>query len=99
MNSGKVMLVAFIASLGLVHPAFCDLIVNGDFEAFNSNFVANLGSPITNNGWTFSNQAGVEGSGNPNRSARLESNGSTTSDPTIAQIVSGLTVGESYRLA
>lgn len=88
--------IAFVTSSPVLQGG---LIVNGDFEVFDTNFFANYGTPVTSNGWTFSNQAGVENFGNPGRAARLESNGSSTTDPTITQVVSGLTVGESYHLS
>jgi hypothetical protein len=80
-------------------PAAAGFIVNGTFEVY-SPFFANPGSPVTNGGWTFANFAGVEaGVGSPGQAVRLESNGLTTSDPTITQTVTGLTVGTTYTLS
>jgi len=73
------------------------LIVNGDFDALTP-VIVNPG-PSSQGGWTFVNNAEVLATGgNPNKAVRLESNGSATTDPTISQTVSGLTVGATYRL-
>lgn len=82
----------------LTNAADAGLISNGDFEAFTP-FFANPG-PVTSNGWTFENHAGVEATnGNPDKGVRLESGGGGGTDPTIAQTVSGLTVGTQYTLS
>jgi hypothetical protein len=94
-------LLALIAGMLLSVPArfvSAALVMNGDFESL-PNFFANPDSPQTHGSWTFENFAGVEGTGgNPGKKVRLESNGLATSDPTIAQVVSGLAVGTTYTL-
>lgn len=75
-----------------------NLILNGDFEALTIG-TSVPGTPRVEGGWTFENHSGVETSGNPGKSSRLESNGSTSHDPTSSQTVSGLVIGETYTLA
>lgn len=85
--------------LGASGQARANLILNGDFEVYPA-FFANPGSPITNGGWTFAEFAGVlDTGGNPDNASRLESNGLTTTDPTITQTVPGLNVGTNYTLS
>jgi len=73
-----------------------NLLVNGDFELS----VPNSG---TLNGWTAGNNDGSGGwrssGGNPNGTFILNDAGSPASNPFIEQTVTGLTVGQSYRVA
>ena len=73
-----------------------NLLFNGDFEL-------NVPSNGTGNGWTAFQNDGAGGwrstGGNPNGTFILNDNGSSTSNPTIEQTVSGLTVGHFYRVS
>src|SRR5437016_14648689 len=73
-----------------------NLLINGDFELS----VPNNGS---GNGWTAFNNDGAGGwrstGGNPNGTFILNDNGNTTTNPTIEQTLSGLTVGAFYRVS
>lgn len=80
-------------------PVHANSITNGDFESI-APFFANPGSPVTIGGWTFENFAGVESTnGNPGHGVRLEDSGPASRDSTIAQTVSGLSIGTTYRLS
>lgn len=87
-------IVCFWTTSGVVHAG---VILNGDFQNI-SPLVASPGSPVTTGGWTFENHGGVEVSGS-NNFARLETFGLATSDPTIAQTVTGLSIGSVYSLS
>ena len=71
-------------------------ISDGDFEAL-PNFVSPASGSTVAGDWVFSNNARVLGSvGNPGKVAALEAGGLSTSDPTIAQLITGLTPGATY---
>lgn len=90
----SVMLWSALVASGLSERAVASLIVNGDFETF-------VPSNGTGGGWTSSNIDGAGGwrvgGGNPDEMFILNDNG-TASDPTIQQLVIGLTAGATYRL-
>lgn len=71
------------------------LIVNGCFDE------PVLTSP--SNGWSFENQDGAGGweatCGNPGGCFRMNASGQLATDPTVSQVVSGLTTGVAYRLS
>jgi hypothetical protein len=73
-----------------------NLLTNGDLELS----VPNSG---TGNGWTAFNNDGAGGwrstGGNPNGTFILNDNGNPSTNPTIEQTVSGLTVGTFYRVS
>lgn len=75
-------------------PGDTGAIVNGCFELPVST------SP--SNGWSFANQDGSGGwratGGNPDGYFILNEGGAAGTDPTVSQVVSGLTVGQPYRL-
>lgn len=88
----KALALAFAtASLGAVASA--NLVINGDFELTvpNSGF---------GNSWTAANNDGAGGwrstGGNPNGTYILNSNGDPNSNPTVSQLISGLTIGGTY---
>lgn len=89
-----------LAAIGVLFASVSaqNLVLNGDFEALSiGNSVP--GTPKVEGGWIFENYCGVETNGNPGKSSRLESNGSTSFDPTASQTVSGLQIGETYTIA
>lgn len=90
----SVMLWSALVASGLSERAVASLIVNGDFETF-------VPSNGTGGGWTSSNIDGSGGwrvgGGNPGAMFILNDNGNAP-DPTIEQLVTGLTVGATYRL-
>lgn len=95
-----------LAGLGVIlvaaGTARADFIVNGGFEPYAAPQLAPAGGSLStpDGAWTFTENAGVDSGtpGNPGKAVRLESNGLATRDPTIAQTVSGLTVGATYTL-
>jgi hypothetical protein len=89
------LVLVLVASLGLLDPAEGSLIVNGDFSV-------SVPSNGTGGGWTSANidfNGGWRaGSGNPGGAFILNSGGQLATDPTISQLVTGLTPGATYRL-
>jgi hypothetical protein len=73
-----------------------NLLFNGDFEL-------SVPSNGTGNGWTSFNVDGAGGwrssGGNPNGMFILNDNGNGSTNPTIQQTVSGLTIGNIYRIS
>jgi hypothetical protein len=79
-----------------VASASADFIVNGDFSL-------TVPSNGTGNGWTSFNVDGAGGwrssGGNPGGMFILNDNGNTTTNPSIQQSISGLTVGVVYQIS
>ncbi len=101
MMSSRVLWCAiFVILTGTTQNIQAGLITDGDFEAFSPGY-ASPPSILTLGDWQFDNYAGIDAGfpGNPGRAVRLESNGSSLSDPTARQTVSGLTVGATYTLS
>jgi hypothetical protein len=93
-------LAAAFAVVLMAGGANASLIPEGSFESCTVVGLPGNGASNSNCGWTFSNFAGVIGSGgNPGKAVRLETNGLDTLDPTAERIVGGLTIGQTYRIA
>lgn len=95
MKRMMVWLVA-IAGFQMLSPAaFANLITNGNFNTF-------VPSNATGGGWTSFNIDGSGGwrstGGNPGAMFILNDAGQVATDPTIRQLVSGLTAFSTYRL-
>lgn len=91
-----VFMVGVVCALGAVGAARGDnMIVNGTFDLS----VPNDGF---GNGWTGTGNDGAGGwrssGGNPGGFYIMNAGGAGGSDPTVGQIVTGLTIGESYRV-
>lgn len=88
-------LLATALVLGMTGNAMGNLIQNGTFDTF-------VPSNGTGGGWTSINIDGAGGhrttGGNPDAMFILNDNGNPGSDPTLFQIVNGLTIGDTYRL-
>jgi len=89
----KKALALFLASASLGAVASANLVINGDFGL-------SVPSNSTGNGWTSSHIDGAGGwrssGGNPGGTFILNDNGTTASNPTLSQTISGLTVGGTY---
>ena len=92
----KRVLVTFGALGAFVATASADFIVNGDFELS----VPNNG---TANGWTAFNNDGAGGwrstGGNPGGTYFLNDNGNQSTNPSIQQSITGLTIGQAYQIS
>ncbi|MBX3110517.1 MAG: PEP-CTERM sorting domain-containing protein [Fimbriimonadaceae bacterium] len=88
----KILLLAS-ATLGFAALSSANLVVNGDFSLT----VPNVGF---GNGWTGTLNDGAGGwratGGNPDGTYIINSNGSTSSNPSLAQDITGLVVGATY---
>ena len=90
-------LVTFaIIGVAATLPTFADpVVVNGNFDTF-------VPSNGTGGGWTSANIDGAGGHrttvGNPGGNFIINQAGQLATDPTLSQLVSGFTVGESYTL-
>ena len=90
-------LVTFaIIGVAATLPTFADpVVINGNFDTF-------VPSNDTGGGWTSANIDGNGGYrttvGNPGGNFIINQVGALATDPTLSQLVSGFTVGESYTL-
>lgn len=85
--------------MAMAAGAHANLLLDGDFEGLTTGW-ANGATPFSAGAWTFYHEGGVFNQGGSlGLAARLESNGSASSDPTAQQTVSGLTIGATYALA
>jgi hypothetical protein len=91
-----VSLALMVIGTAAALPAYADpVVVNGNFDTF-------VPSNGTGGGWTSINIDAVGGyrgtSGNPGGTFILNEAGQVATDPTISQLVSGFTVGQTYTL-
>lgn len=89
-------LTFLMISIAAVPSAHADPVV------FNGNFDLAVPNSGTGGGWTSSGNDGAGGhrtdGGNPGGSFILNAGGAAASDPSILQLVSGFTIGQTYRL-
>jgi hypothetical protein len=95
----KTLIASIFLIISLAMPAQATLINNGNFEACTDE----SGNPVSSscNGWSFDHFAAVnDGIGvSGSKGVRLESGGSGSTDPTAIQSVTGLDIGQAYRLS
>jgi hypothetical protein len=90
------VILGWVCLLGLSAAASANFVVNGDFEL-------SVQRNGFGNGWTSSHVDGAggwsSGGGNPDGMFILNDAGQSDSNPTLSQLITGLTIGQQYSVS